>query len=52
MDNLLPTSLEVPRIDLGQVETLFPLNPTGVLGAGEVGAMPTGSLFAQAVEDA
>jgi CO/xanthine dehydrogenase Mo-binding subunit len=28
------------------------LNPLGIKGAGEAGAIPTGPLFAQAVEDA
>jgi CO/xanthine dehydrogenase Mo-binding subunit len=52
MDYLLPTSLEVPRIGVGHLETPSPLNPMGVKGAGEAGAIPTGPLFAQAVEDA
>ncbi|MGB3715243.1 MAG: xanthine dehydrogenase family protein molybdopterin-binding subunit [Candidatus Promineifilaceae bacterium] len=52
MDYLLPTSLDVPRIDVGHLETPSPLNPLGVKGAGEAGAIPTGPLFAQAVEDA
>jgi carbon-monoxide dehydrogenase large subunit len=52
MDYLLPTSLDVPRIDVGHKETPSPLNPMGVKGAGEAGAIPTGPLFAQAVEDA
>ncbi|NIQ29194.1 MAG: hypothetical protein GTN89_02180, partial [Acidobacteria bacterium] len=29
-----------------------PLNPLGIKGAGEAGAIPVGPLFAQAVEDA
>ena len=29
-----------------------PLNPLGVKGAGEAGAIPVGALFAQALEDA
>jgi carbon-monoxide dehydrogenase large subunit len=52
MDYLLPTSLDVPRIEVGHLETPSPLNPMGVKGAGEAGAIPTGPLFAQAVEDA
>jgi carbon-monoxide dehydrogenase large subunit len=51
-DYLLPTSLDVPRIEVGHVVTESPLNPLGVKGAGEAGAIPTGPLFAQAVEDA
>jgi carbon-monoxide dehydrogenase large subunit len=51
-DYLLPTSLDVPRIEVGHEETASPLNPLGVKGAGEAGAIPTGPLFAQAMEDA
>jgi CO/xanthine dehydrogenase Mo-binding subunit len=32
--------------------TPSPLNPLGIKGAGEVGAIPVGPLFAQAIEDA
>ena len=52
MDYLLPTALEVPRVEIGHEETPSPLNPMGIKGAGEAGAIPTGALFAQAVEDA
>jgi len=52
MDYLLPTSLDVPPIIVGHEETPSPLNPLGVKGAGEAGAIPAGALFAQAVEDA
>lgn len=52
MDYLLPTSMEVPRIETGHETTPSPLNPLGIKGAGEAGAIPVGALFAQAVEDA
>jgi len=52
MDYHLPTSLDVPRIETGHGVTLSPLNPMGVKGAGEAGAIPVGPLFAQALEDA
>ncbi|MFO7537878.1 MAG: molybdopterin cofactor-binding domain-containing protein [Chloroflexota bacterium] len=52
MDYLLPTSLDVPRMEIGHEVTPSPLNPLGVKGAGEAGAIPVGPLFAQAVEDA
>jgi carbon-monoxide dehydrogenase large subunit len=52
MDYLLPTATDVPRIESAHVETPSPLNPLGVKGAGEAGAIPVGALFAQAVEDA
>jgi CO/xanthine dehydrogenase Mo-binding subunit len=51
-DYLLPTALEVPRIELGHTVTKSPLNPMGIKGAGEAGAIPVGALFAQAIEDA
>ena len=52
MDYLLPTADTVPPILTDHVETPSPLNPLGVKGAGEAGAIPVGPLFAQAVEDA
>jgi aerobic carbon-monoxide dehydrogenase large subunit len=51
-DYLLPTALEVPRVELGHTVTKSPLNPLGIKGAGEAGAIPVGALFAQAIEDA
>jgi aerobic carbon-monoxide dehydrogenase large subunit len=51
-DYLLPTALDVPRMQLGHTETPSPLNPLGIKGAGEAGAIPVGPLFAQAIEDA
>jgi carbon-monoxide dehydrogenase large subunit len=51
-DYLLPTALEVPRIEQDHVVTRSPLNPLGTKGAGEAGAIPVGALFAQAIEDA
>jgi carbon-monoxide dehydrogenase large subunit len=52
MDYLLPSALDVPRVIIGHHETPSPLNPMGVKGAGEAGAIPVGALFAQAIEDA
>jgi carbon-monoxide dehydrogenase large subunit len=51
-DYLLPSALEVPRMQLGHTVTTSPLNPLGIKGAGEAGAIPVGPLFAQAIEDA
>ncbi len=51
-DYLLPTALDVPRIELGHTVTPSPLNPLGIKGVGEAGAIPGGPLFAQALEDA
>jgi aerobic carbon-monoxide dehydrogenase large subunit len=51
-DYLLPTALEVPRMEVGHITTPSPLNPLGIKGAGEAGAIPVGALFAQAIENA
>ena len=42
----------MPTIETTHRETPSPLNPMGVKGVGEAGAIPTGAAFAQAVEDA
>lgn len=52
MDYLLPTALDVPEMTLDHITTESPLNPLGIKGAGEAGAIPVGPLFAQAIEDA
>ncbi len=52
MDYLIPTSAEIPRIEVAHQETLSPLNPLGSKGVGEAGAIPVPALFAQAVENA
>lgn len=52
MDYLLPTALDVPRMEIGHFETLSPLNPLGIKGAGEAGAIPAAAVFVQAVENA
>ncbi len=52
MDYLLPTALDVPNIVSDHVVTPSPLNPLGVKGAGEAGAIPVGALFAQAIDSA
>jgi CO/xanthine dehydrogenase Mo-binding subunit len=52
MDYLIPTALEVPTVIADHTVTPSPLNPMGIKGAGEAGAIPVGPLFAQAVEDA
>jgi len=52
MDYLLPTAAEIPPIEVAHVETPSPLNPLGVKGAGEAGAIPVPALFASAIDDA
>ena len=43
-DYLLPTSLDVPHIELEHMVTPSPLNPQGIKGVGEAGAIPVGGL--------
>jgi carbon-monoxide dehydrogenase large subunit len=52
MDYLLPTASDVPRVEIAHLETPSPFNPVGLKGVGEAGCIPTGALFAQAVDDA
>jgi carbon-monoxide dehydrogenase large subunit len=52
MDYLIPTATDVPPIETAHRETPSPFNPLGLKGVGEAGCIPTGALFAQAVEDA
>jgi carbon-monoxide dehydrogenase large subunit len=52
MDYLIPTATDVPPIETAHRETPSPFNPIGLKGVGEAGCIPTGALFAQAVEDA
>lgn len=52
MDYLIPTATDVPHMEVAHVETPSPLNPLGVKGVGEAGAIPVGALFAQAIDDA
>src|SRR5260370_24986187 len=51
-DYLLPSSTDVPHLDLAHTVTKSPLNPLGIKGAGEAGAIPAVPLFAQAIDDA
>jgi len=52
MDFLLPTAAEIPHLEVEHVETPSPLNPLGLKGVGEAGAIPVPALVASAVEDA
>jgi carbon-monoxide dehydrogenase large subunit len=51
-DYLLPTAEEVPPIVLESLETPSPLNPLGLRGVGEGGAIAPPAVIAGAVEDA
>ena len=52
MDFLMPTAAEIPEITIGHIETPSPLNPLGIKGVGEAGAIPVPALVAEAIEDA
>src|SRR5436189_1567881 len=52
MDFLMPTTMEVPEIEIIHTETPSPLNPLGIKGVGEAGAIPVPALIAEAVDDA
>ena len=51
-DYLIPSATEMPRIEVGHMETRSPLNELGTKGVGEAGTIPVPALFAQAVENA
>jgi carbon-monoxide dehydrogenase large subunit len=52
MDYLIPTAAEVPPLEIAHMETPSPLNPAGVKGAGEGGAIVAPAAIAAAIEDA
>jgi carbon-monoxide dehydrogenase large subunit len=51
-DYLMPTAMDVPDIEVLQMQTASPLNPLGVKGVGESGAIPPPAAVVAAVEDA
>lgn len=51
MDFLIPYSTEVPAVELHHLETPSPLNPLGIKGVGEGGAIPVPAVIAAAIED-
>lgn len=53
MDYLIPAATEMPpKMELGHVVSPSPLNPLGLKGVGEAGAIPMPACFHQAVENA
>ena len=48
----LPLATDVPHVDVHHTETLSPLNPLGVKGAGEGGTIPAIAAIIAAVENA
>jgi aerobic carbon-monoxide dehydrogenase large subunit len=51
-DYLLPTSTEVPCMELHHLETPSRTNRLGIKGVGEAGCIPVAAAIAQAIEDA
>jgi aerobic carbon-monoxide dehydrogenase large subunit len=51
-DYLLPMATDVPTCTIEHVETVNPLNPLGVKGAGEGGTIPAPAAIVAAIEDA
>jgi carbon-monoxide dehydrogenase large subunit len=51
-DYLLPTSTEVPKIEVIFAEHPSPLNPLGVKGVGESGCVPAAGAIVSAIENA
>jgi len=51
-DYMLPTATDVPTCTIAHVETVNPLNPLGVKGAGEGGTIPAPAAIISAIEDA
>ena len=53
MDYLVPQASDMPpKIETGHVVSPSPLNPLGMKGVGEAGAIPTPACFVQALENA
>jgi aerobic carbon-monoxide dehydrogenase large subunit len=53
MDYLIPQASDMPpKMEVGHLETPSPLNPLGMKGVGEAGAIPPPACFHQALEDA
>ena len=48
----LPLAAEMPPIEIAHQETLSPLNPMGVKGAGEGGTLPAANAVIAAIENA
>ncbi|MFF0077791.1 xanthine dehydrogenase family protein molybdopterin-binding subunit [Streptomyces sp. NPDC005494] len=52
MDYLVPTSSEIPDLDMDEIHSPSPMNDLGVKGLGEGGAIAPQAVLANAVEDA
>jgi len=51
-DYALPRSIDIPPIRIEHLETPSSLNPLGLKGVGESGALPVSAVLASAIEDA
>ncbi len=51
-DYMLPMATDVPTCTIAHVETVNPMNPLGVKGAGEGGTIPAAAAIISAIEDA
>ena len=51
-DYMLPMATDVPTCTIAHVETINPMNPLGVKGAGEGGTIPAPAAIVAAIEDA
>jgi carbon-monoxide dehydrogenase large subunit len=51
-DYLIPMATDVPTCAIAHVETVNPLNPLGVKGAGEGGTIPAPAAIIAAIENA
>ena len=52
LDYCLPSAAQIPPVHIAHLHTPSPLNPLGVKGLGEGGAMAPPAAIANAVEDA
>jgi len=52
LDHNLPTAVDVPRVEIGHIESPSPYTPTGIKGMGEGGAIAPPAAIANAVCDA
>jgi len=52
MDYLVPTAADVPRVEIGHIESPSPYTPGGIKGMGEGGAIAPPAAIANAVADA
>jgi CO/xanthine dehydrogenase Mo-binding subunit len=51
-DYLMPTAMDMPKVELAYLATPCPLNPLGMKGAGQGGTIPVAAVLSAAVENA